>query len=146
MTPDEWDTLQQRIDGKTLVFFDGVCNFCNGSVNFIIDRDPRSQMMFAPLQSEAAQRILEEHSFVSDLDTIVVLDGGRLYTHSSAGIRIVRKLNGLWPLLSIGWIVPRPLRDGVYRWVAHNRYKWFGKEEVCRMPTPDIRARFVAFS
>jgi predicted DCC family thiol-disulfide oxidoreductase YuxK len=146
MTSIDLADVKQQIDGKVVLFFDGVCNFCNGSVNFIIDRDPDSRVMFAPLQSEVAKALLAEHNFQSELDTMVVLDGGKLYTRSSAVIRASLKMRGLWPLLSIVWIIPKPLRDLGYRLIAYNRYRWFGKQDSCRMPTPDLRARFLATS
>lgn len=127
-----------------VVLFDGVCNFCNSSVQFIIRRDPDGHFHFAALQSEVALKLLADHGWHSHrLDSIVLLDSGRVYTESTAALRIARQLKG-WPKLTAFLIaVPRPLRDPVYRLVARYRYRWFGKRESCMLPTPDVRGRFL---
>jgi predicted DCC family thiol-disulfide oxidoreductase YuxK len=130
-----------------VVLFDGVCNFCSGSVNFIIDRDPGGVFRFAPLQSEAARKIFAEVGRTippGDPEGVAVFDRGRLYERSSAVLRIVRDLRGAWPVLSALRLVPRPLRDAAYRWFAARRYRWFGKSATCHVPSPEIRARFLA--
>ena len=129
-----------------VVLFDGVCNFCNDSVNFIIDRDPRATFRFAALQSEAARAIFAQTGRTlapGDPESIVVFDRGRLLERSSAVLRIVAGLRGAWPLLGVLRVVPRPLRDVVYSWFAARRYRWFGKTETCRVPSPEIRGRFL---
>ncbi|WCN38770.1 thiol-disulfide oxidoreductase DCC family protein [Aneurinibacillus uraniidurans] len=131
-------------EGHPVILFDGVCNLCEGSVRFIIQRDPGAVFRFAALQSKAGTRLLQAyHSDAAMPDSVVVIESGKVYTHSTAALRICRHLSGLWPLLYGFMIVPRVLRDGVYRWVARNRYRWFGKKEACLMPTPDIQARFL---
>ncbi|MCL2449268.1 MAG: thiol-disulfide oxidoreductase DCC family protein [Polyangiaceae bacterium] len=130
-----------------VVLFDGVCNLCNGWVNFVIDRDPRGTLRFASLQSEAGARLLESVGATRDplsLDTIVLVDGGRVYERSTAVLRVVRHLRWPWSWAVALLVVPRPIRDSVYRWVASHRYSWFGRSEVCRVPTPELRARFLA--
>ncbi len=129
-----------------VVLFDGVCNVCNRSVNFIIDRDPHARLRFAALQSGAARRILGGLGRTippGDPDTIVLVDGSRLYEHSAALLRIARHMRGAWPLLAAFLVIPRPLRDAAYRWAAARRYRWFGKSDSCRIPTQDLRARFL---
>ncbi|HTB76223.1 MAG TPA: DCC1-like thiol-disulfide oxidoreductase family protein [Polyangiaceae bacterium] len=129
-----------------VVLFDGVCNVCNRSVNFIIDRDPHARLRFAALQSGAARRILEGLGRTippGDPDTIVLVDRSRLYEQSAAMLRIARHMRGAWPLLCAFLVIPRPLRDAVYRWAAARRYRWFGKSDSCRIPTQDLRARFL---
>ncbi|CAJ1003160.1 MULTISPECIES: thiol-disulfide oxidoreductase DCC family protein [Brevibacillus] len=130
---------------EVILLFDGVCNLCHGAVRFIIPRDPAGQIRFASLQSETARHLLAGHSFLADeLRTVVLIDGDRLYTRSDAILRVGRKLNGWWPLLSsLGLMIPRPVRDCVYNWIARNRYRWFGRKEQCLLPTPEIRKRFV---
>lgn len=134
---------------QAVVLFDGVCNLCQGSVNFIIDRDPKSHFRFAPLQGQRAAALLVSHgrkalAAGADPDSIVLLEGGKVYEHSTAALRIARRLSGLWPLLYYLFIwIPRPIRDVVYRFIARNRYRWFGKTEACRMPTPALKARFL---
>ncbi len=126
-----------------LVLFDGICGLCNRTVQFVL---PRSQeVRFAPLQTQLARQILEGTSLsATQLDTVVLLDHAGLHTESTAALRLMRHLSGWWPLLSIFLWVPRPLRDAVYRWVARNRYHWFGKLESCRLPSPEEASRFVA--
>ncbi|BAU27251.1 putative DCC family thiol-disulfide oxidoreductase YuxK [Aneurinibacillus soli] len=131
-------------EGHPVILFDGVCNLCEGSVRFIIQRDPDAVFRFAALQSKTGARLLQTHHLDAAMpDSVVVIERGKLYTHSTAALRICRHLSGLWPLLYGFTIVPRVLRDSVYRWVARNRYRWFGKKEACLMPTPDIQARFL---
>jgi predicted DCC family thiol-disulfide oxidoreductase YuxK len=129
-----------------VVLFDGVCNLCNAWVNFVIDRDPASRFRFASLQSEAARSALDavgRRDAAGPLESILLIDGGRLYERSAAVLRIVRHLSGPWWLLGAFVVVPRPIRDAIYRWVAANRYRWFGKSDVCRVPTPELRERFL---
>ncbi len=126
-----------------IVLFDGVCNVCNGAVNFIIDRDPVSRFKFASLQSDAGQALCARHGLSSDVGTIVLVERDRAFTESTAVLRIARGLRGAWPLICAAVIVPRPVRNALYRWFAANRYRWFGKRDICRVPTPDIRARFI---
>jgi predicted DCC family thiol-disulfide oxidoreductase YuxK len=133
-------------DGPALVLFDGVCNLCNGAVNFIIDRDPAAYFRFAPLQSDAAREHLAGTSAsAADLDTIVLIEDGTAYVRSTAALRIARRLTAPWPLLSLFVAVPRPLRDAIYNWIAQNRYDWFGKRDQCRLPTPELKARFLEY-
>lgn len=127
-----------------LVLFDGVCNLCNGTVNFIIARDPNARFRFSSLQSAAARDVLENHRLESNLDTIVLVEHGQVYTRSTAALRIVKQLSGLWPLLGLFLVVPSVLRDAVYVFVAKNRYRWFGKSESCSVPTPELAARFLS--
>ncbi|MBT6488856.1 MAG: thiol-disulfide oxidoreductase DCC family protein [Deltaproteobacteria bacterium] len=129
---------------KPVILFDGVCNLCNSSVNFVIDRDPQGTIYFAPLQSEYARKLLEKHQIGMELNTIVLLEDGKVYDRSTAALRIARLLNGPWPLLYASIVMPRFIRDGVYRWIARNRYRWFGKTQACRVPTPELQARFLA--
>jgi len=131
-------------DEHPLVLFDGVCNLCNASINFMIDRDPRSRLRFAPLQSELGQSLLREHGLPpAELDSMVLLSEGKVYRKSSAALRIAQRLKWPWPLLSGFLIVPRLLRDPFYNLVARNRYRWFGRQESCRVPTPELRERFL---
>ena len=129
---------------ERLVVFDGVCNWCNAWVNFMIDRDPKQKFKFGMLQSDSAQRILKELQLpTEDFKTFLLLEHGRVSTKSTAALRIVRHLSGLWPMLYLFIVVPRPIRDAVYNFVARHRYEWMGKAEACRVPTPGERERFV---
>jgi len=128
-----------------VMLFDGVCNLCNGAVQFIVRRDSAGSIRFAALQSDAASKILAENGLPTDyLKTIVLVEDGRAYTHSTAALRIARRLSGAWPLFYYLFVwVPRPLRDLVYNLVARNRYRLFGRSEACMVPTPELRARFL---
>ena len=127
-----------------VLLFDGVCNLCNGAVNFLIDRDPEARLRFASLQSASGQQLLRRFELPTDqFDTMVLVEGDRYYTRSTAGLRVARRLKWPWPLLSVFMVVPRPLRDLVYDCIARNRYRWFGQQENCRVPTPELRSRFL---
>lgn len=125
------------------VLFDGICNFCNGSVNFIIARDPAGNFKFATLQSEAGQELRVKYAIGENIDSIILIEDDAAYIYSSAPLRIARRLTGAWWLFGILWIIPRPIRDYFYRMFARNRYRLFGKKEVCMIPTPEVRARFL---
>ncbi|WP_410513870.1 DCC1-like thiol-disulfide oxidoreductase family protein [Paenibacillus sp. BR2-3] len=131
---------------ESIVLIDGVCHLCQGLVRFIIPRDPQARFMFAPLQSEAAQKLLQEVGIImkpGHLSTVVLLENGIYYTESAAVLRIARKLRSPWPAAYIFILVPPVLRNAVYRLVARNRYRWFGLDEQCLLPTADIRRRFL---
>ncbi|MET0384777.1 MAG: DCC1-like thiol-disulfide oxidoreductase family protein [Polyangiales bacterium] len=129
---------------RRIVLFDGVCNFCDHAINFIIDRDSRGRFEFASLQSDVGKRLKAEVGITgSDISTLVLIEGERAYTRSSAAVRIARQLDGAWPLLYALVLVPRPLRDWAYRYFAAHRYTWFGKLDACRVPSPEVRARFL---
>ena len=127
-----------------VVLFDGVCNLCNGSVRFVIERDPHKHFQFAPLQSETATTLIGRTADPLAMpDSIVLVDDGRLYVRSTAALRIARRLRFPWPILWVFMAVPRPLRDWVYDVIARHRYGWFGKRDTCMVPTKEIRDRFL---
>ncbi len=127
-----------------VVLFDGVCNLCNGSVRFVIERDPHKHFQFAPLQSETATTLIGGTADPLAMpDSIVLVDDGRLYVRSTAALRIARRLRFPWPILWVFMAVPRPLRDRVYDVIARHRYGWFGKRDTCMVPTKEIRDRFL---
>jgi predicted DCC family thiol-disulfide oxidoreductase YuxK len=126
------------------VIFDGVCNLCARSVQFILKHETEPRFRFAPVQSPAGARLLNEHGFdCADVTTFVLVSGGKVYTRSSAALRITRHLKGPWKLVRALWLIPRPLRDWMYDVVARNRYRWFGKTDACMVPTPGLQARFL---
>lgn len=132
---------------RAVVLFDGVCNLCNGSVHFIIDRDPGGRFRFAAQQSPEGAQLLRELGVPpapGEPQTILLVEGGRVYDRSAAALRIARGLRFPWWLLYGLIAVPRPLRDLVYGFIARNRYRWFGRTEQCRLPTPALRARFLS--
>ncbi|MGW8121331.1 thiol-disulfide oxidoreductase DCC family protein [Roseivirga echinicomitans] len=127
-----------------ILLFDGVCNLCNSAVNFIIDRDPKKHFKFAALQSDFGQSKLKELGFnQEEFDSLVLLSKGKVYRKSSAALRIAKKLTGLWPILFIFIVIPPFIRNVAYDFIGKNRYKWFGKQDSCRMPTPELKQRFV---
>ena len=126
------------------IFFDGVCNLCNGFVQFVIKNDPKGYFRFASLQSEEAQPYLEGCNYPADqLNSVVLFENGKCYAKSTAALRVFRKLSGAWPLFFASIIVPRFIRDGVYDFIATKRYRWFGKQESCMLPTPELKQRFL---
>ena len=128
----------------SIILFDGVCNLCNGAVNFVIKRDPRNVFKFTPLQEKQGVLLLKKHAVdARKLDSIVLIENGNVYIKSSAALRIAKKLSGLWPLFFVLLIIPSFIRDGVYDFIAKNRYKWFGKKEQCMIPTPGLREKFL---
>jgi predicted DCC family thiol-disulfide oxidoreductase YuxK len=131
-------------EGQAVVLIDGVCHLCQGLVRFIIPRDPRGRIKFASLQSEIGIELLTAAGLEDKrLDTVVLLENGKCYTESSAVLRIARRLRWPWPAAYSFILIPRPLRSAVYKLVARNRYRWFGRDEQCLLPTPDIRQRFL---
>ena len=128
-----------------IIVFDGVCNLCNAFVNFVIDRDPRAYFQFGALQSDRGCALLRQCRMPApDLQTIVLIEDGRSYVESTAALRIFRRLNGVWPVLYLFIVVPRRLRDPMYRLIAQHRYRWFGRREQCRLPDPSIQDRFLS--
>lgn len=127
-----------------LILFDGDCNLCNGAVQFVLRRDARASFRFAALASRAAQQALVGAAVGGPLpDSIVLVQRGRVHVKSAAALAIARQLRFPWPLLTVFWLVPYPLRDLVYDWIARNRYRWFGRRASCLVPTPALRARFL---
>ena len=127
-----------------IVFFDGLCNLCNGAVQFMIERDENNILRFASLQSDFAKEALKPYNIDPEKnDSFILLENGKIYQRSTAALRVAKKLTKLWPLLYGFIIVPNFIRDGVYNYVGKNRYKWFGKKESCWIPTPDLKAKFL---
>lgn len=130
--------------GKPTILFDGVCNFCNGAVNFVIQRDKKSRIKFAALQSEAGQQLLKQFNLpTNEFNTFIFIEDGKVYTQSKAALKVCKYLTALYPLFYGFIIVPEFMRDGIYKWIAKNRYKWFGKKDHCMLPTAEIRSRFL---
>ena len=132
------------MDSRNIVIFDGVCNFCNGAVNFIIKRDPEGVFAFTPMQSDLAKELMEKHQiFNVGIDTFLLIKGGQCFIFSSAALEIAKDLTGFWYLFNILKLIPAPVRDFFYKLFARNRYKLFGRKEHCMVPTTAIRSRFV---
>src|SRR4051812_49173652 len=126
------------------ILFDGVCNLCNSSVNWVIDHDKNNLFHFASLQSEVGKKKLEEIGHdESYMDSILLDDEGQTFAEADAVLRILKHLGGVYSFAGIFWLVPRFIRNFVYKLVAKNRYKWFGKQDNCWVPTPELKAKFL---
>ena len=129
---------------KAIILFDGVCNLCNASVNFIIKHDTTKQFLFASLQSDATKEILLQHTVKkTHLNSIVLIEKGKVYYKSTAILRILKQLKKGIHLLYFFIIIPLFIRDWIYTLVANNRYKWFGRKNKCMIPTSDFQDRFL---
>jgi len=129
---------------QCVILFDGVCNLCTGSVAFILRRDKLARFKFASIQSPAGARFLESWGLPSEYaESILYIEAGRVYTRSDAALKITGKLSMPWPLLRAAYVIPRPIRDGLYDWIARNRYSIFGKRDSCMVPTDDVSSRFL---
>ncbi len=138
------EEASRRVEEPLIVLFDGVCNFCNASVQFVIDHDPRDRFRFAPLQSPLGGRLLKQGGLAGQkIESVVLVEAGRCWIKSTAALRIARRLRWPWPMLSLLILLPVGLRDLLYDWLARHRYRWFGRSDRCRMPTPELRRRFL---
>ncbi|MCU0444006.1 MAG: thiol-disulfide oxidoreductase DCC family protein [Microscillaceae bacterium] len=127
-----------------LILFDGVCNLCNSSVDFVVKRDKKGIFKFASLQSEIGQKVLQKFDLPAQkYDSVLLIQNNQALQKSTAALEIARQINGAWFLLYIFMLVPPRVRNIVYDWIARNRYRWFGKKETCRLPTPEERGRFL---
>jgi predicted DCC family thiol-disulfide oxidoreductase YuxK len=132
------------VDGHPIILFDGVCNFCNGAINFVLKQDKKGIFKFAPLQSEAGQRLLQHYNLsMKEFDSFILIDMGKVYKKSAASLRVMNKLPWYWKEAQILRMIPTAFRDAIYDFIAKNRYKWFGKKEQCMVPTPELRSRFL---
>ena len=129
---------------NSIILFDGECNFCDQSVQFIIKRDKHALFKFASIQSDTGQEILKNHHVPAHIDSIILIEKEICYYSSSAALKICKHLKGAWKLFFILILVPKPIRNFMYKIIARNRYKWFGKKEACILPSPEIRKRFLS--
>ncbi|ETT38858.1 thiol-disulfide oxidoreductase DCC family protein [Paenibacillus sp. FSL K6-1122] len=140
MTANQTDVHQ----GHPIVLVDGVCHFCQGLTKWIIKRDPEGKYHFASLQSDVAKELMKKGNLSTDsMDTFVLIENGKYYTRSTAALRLAKGLKFPYPLLYVFIMIPKFIRNAVYNWVARNRYRWFGKDEACMLPTPEIKDRFL---
>lgn len=131
------------MNDKPVILFDGVCNLCSGSVQFILKRDKEKKFLFASLQSAYGKNILNQFALPTDtFNSFILLEDGKIFTRSTAALKMFSQLNG-WKWVKLFWIVPKFIRDAVYNLIAKNRYKWFGKKDECWIPTPELKARFL---
>lgn len=132
-------------NGKKIILFDGVCNLCNRSIQFIIRRDTKDEFRFATLQGEIGKSLIKDRNIdTSQIDSIILIEPGTAYyTKSTAALSIGTSFGGMWKMLNVLSLIPSRLRNIVYDFVARNRYKWYGKKDHCMVPTPEIKAKFL---
>jgi predicted DCC family thiol-disulfide oxidoreductase YuxK len=131
-------------DKQPIILFDGICKFCNYWVNFAIKHDPKKNLRFTPFQSEAGQALLQQYQIdFAAINSVILIEKGGVYRQSTAALRICRYLNGGWKIFYSFLIIPRFIRDFLYNIIARNRYRFFGINENCMVPTPDVRERFL---
>lgn len=129
---------------KPIILFDGVCNLCNSAVLFVIKHDLNENFLFASLQGEVGQQILTKYNLpLQQLNSFVLLQDDKIYLKSSAALQVAQQLDGVWKCFYIFNIVPKFIRDGIYSWIAKNRYRWFGKKDACIIPSPHLQQRFL---
>lgn len=131
---------------KKIILFDGVCNLCNSSVQYVIKNDKKDVFRFVALQSDLGQKILKHIGIANgNIDSIVLYEPGKAYYYkSSAALEIAKNLSGIFSYTTIFKLIPSNFRDLIYDYVAKNRYKWYGKQESCMMPTPELKTKFLA--
>lgn len=129
---------------QPIILFDGVCNFCNSAVNFVIKRNKKTIIQFAPMQTDAGKKLLQRYDLPAEvMQSFVFIEKEKAYTQSTAALKVCRYMNALWPLCYGFIIVPKFIRDGIYNWIGRNRYKWFGVRQECMIPTPEVKERFL---
>ncbi|HYM20301.1 MAG TPA: DCC1-like thiol-disulfide oxidoreductase family protein [Candidatus Kapabacteria bacterium] len=127
-----------------IILFDGVCNLCNRRVDFLLKHDRDDQFRFAALQSESGKRLLSVHDLnIGALDTVVLIDGDLTFTRSTAALRIIRQVSGLWKVFYVCVVIPKPARDLMYNLITKHRYKWFGRSDSCRVPSRLEKSKFI---
>lgn len=128
-----------------VILFDGVCNLCNSSVQFVLLRDSANYFQFASLQSDYGQKVLQENNLpIDDFNSFLLIENNKLYTQSTAALRVAGKLDGWWKLMYVFIVVPPFIRNFVYNFIAKNRYRWFGKKDECMMPRPEWKQKFLS--
>jgi predicted DCC family thiol-disulfide oxidoreductase YuxK len=132
-----------HMQNHPVILFDGVCNFCNGAINFVIRQDKKGQFKFAPLQSATAQQLLP-HEDLKKFYSFILIEGSAVFKKSDAALKVLNGLPWYWKWTQVFWVVPRYIRNAIYGVIARNRYTWFGKKEQCMIPTPEIRDRFIS--
>ena len=131
---------------KAIIIFDGVCNLCNSSVQFILKQDKKHHFVFVVLQSDVARDILLQYpTKITEKDSILLIQEHKIYSESTAALLIARQFTGFWKVLQVFWIVPKFIRNPIYRFIARNRYSWFGKQDVCIIPDKNLINRFLYF-
>jgi predicted DCC family thiol-disulfide oxidoreductase YuxK len=130
---------------QSVILFDGVCNLCNSSIDFILKRDKENRFLVGALQEEAGKRLLARFQVKPEyLDSLVLVENGEIFFRSTAALKIARNLSGFWPFFYVFMAIPTSVRDWIYNWIGKNRYRWFGKKNTCRLPSPEEKAKFLS--
>lgn len=133
-----------KTETNPVILFDGVCNLCSSSVQFIIKHDPQRRFRYASLQSAYGQKVMQQFGLpAEELNSFILYQQGKIYTKSTGALMVAKQLNKLWPLLYGFIIIPPFIRNAVYSFIANNRYKWFGKKDACWLPTPELKKLFL---
>jgi len=129
---------------KKVILFDGVCNLCNASIDFFMRVDKKQELYFSSLQSDFGQKILKKNNFsTNEFDSFLLLENDKLYQKSTAALKTLSSLTGIWKLTKVFFLIPKPIRDFIYSLIANNRYRLFGKKDSCRLPTAEEKRRFI---
>lgn len=133
---------------RPVLLYDGLCGFCDGAVQWILGHDRRGTLQFAPLQGDFAQALVARHPELAEVDSLILVEVGgegreRVRVKSDAALAVAAAMGGVWPILRVLWVIPRPLRDALYDLFARNRFRWFGRRDACRVPTAEERGRFL---
>ena len=144
MSQEQTPNSKPQTPNYSIILFDGICNFCNGMVNFAIRHDKKDQLRFAALQSEAGQKLLAAYNLTQEkFDSFILIENGKVYQKSSAALRVFKAFPWYWQVFQVLRIIPNFICNPVYDFIARNRYKWFGKKEQCMIPTPELRSKFL---
>ncbi|AMQ57984.1 thiol-disulfide oxidoreductase DCC family protein [Algoriphagus sanaruensis] len=129
---------------KSIILFDGVCSLCNASIDFVLKRDKHNRFLVGALQSEAGRKLKEAHQIPEEyFDSLILIENGQAFFKSTGALKIAKDLSGIWPILYPLIFLPKGLRDPIYDWIGKNRYRWFGKKETCRLPSPEEKEKFL---
>lgn len=132
-----------ELENKVIVLYDGQCSFCNGAVQWIIARDQFGKINYAAIEGELGQQLIRHYNIPDTIDSLICIDHNKAYLYSSGAIQVTKHLDGIWKVLFAFKIIPAIIRNPIYKWFAKNRYRWFGREQSCMLPTPSIRQRFL---
>ena len=136
--------IEDIVKQQPIILFDGLCNLCDKSVQLVIKKDSKNIFLFAPLQDVSVQYYLKQQKGnFNNVDSILLITSKKIYTKSSAALTIAKHLKGLYPLLYVFYIIPKPLRDVIYNFIAKNRYRWYGKKDQCMIPSPELKNKFL---
>ena len=136
--------IEMQRDKKVILLFDGHCNLCNWAVQFVLQRNPKKTVQFSALTSKTAQEFLQKQAIdYSSIDSILLVTETAIYTKSTAALELCKHLNTIWKIALLGYLLPKVLRDFLYDKIAKNRYQWFGKQDKCLLPSPELQSRFI---